>query len=487
MYSLLDEMRKINSFFSTLYPGNFGRILNMAKAVTIQEKNPFKSKTLSKLLIKFSAPAVAGMFANALYNIISRIYVGQDVGAHGLAGITILFPLGLMYMGFSALIGVGANALFSIRLGEKKEDEAQLILGNAFILLTIASATLTILSYLFLDPILGFLGADSEVLPYARDYALVVLPGYFLFGIGLGMNNFIRSSGHPKTAMGTQLIGAFINLVLGPLFIFAWGWGIKGAAAATVAGQVISFLWVILFFTGKRSFYRLKPQYFRLKKYIALDSMAIGFSQFAFQLASSTLNVILNHSLLKYGGNIAISAMGIAVSVNTIVLMPLIGLSQGAQPLIGYNHGARKYSTSIQTLKMAIRWGVFITTAGFLLIETFAYPIAAVFSADDTALTELAARVVRILNIMLPIIPLQVLTTSFFQAINKPLKAAFLSLSRQVLLIIPLVIILPLFWGLDGVFYAPVFADTISTVLALYLLKRFFGKHGQRFFFAKKK
>jgi putative MATE family efflux protein len=331
------------------------------------------------------------------------------------------------------------------------------------------------------------LGADSEVLPYARDYAQVVLPGYFLFGIGLGMNNFIRSSGNPKTAMGTQLLGAFINLALGPLFIFVLDWGIKGAAAATVAGQVISFLWVILFFTGKRSFYQLKLKCFRLKKYIALDSMAIGFSQFAFQLASSTLNVILNHSLLKYGGNLAISAMGIAVSVNTIVLMPLIGLSQGAQPLIGYNHGARKYTTSIQTLKMAIRWGIFITTIGFVLIETFAYPISAVFSADDTALTELSARVVRILNFMLPIVPLQVLTTSFFQAINNPLKAAFLSLSRQVLLIIPLVLILPLFWGLDGVFYAPVFADTISTILALYLLKRFFDKHGQRFFFAKKK
>ena len=172
----------------------------MAQAVSIQTHNPFKARTISQLLIKFSAPAVAGMFVNAIYNIISRIYVGQDVGANGLAGITILFPLGLIYMGFSALIGVGANALFSIRLGEKKEEEAQMILGNAFVLLALISGIITLGSYFFLDSFLGFLGADSEVLPYARDYAKVVLPGYFLFGISIGLNNFIRSSGHPKGA-----------------------------------------------------------------------------------------------------------------------------------------------------------------------------------------------------------------------------------------------------------------------------------------------
>ncbi len=451
-----------------------------------REKNPFKAKTISSLLIKFSAPAVAGMFVNALYNIISRIYVGQDVGANGLAGITILFPLGLVYMGFSALIGVGSNALFSIRLGEKRTEEAQRILGNGFVMLTLVAVVLTVAGYLFLDPVLAFLGADAEVLPYAHAYASVVLPGYCLFGIGAGMNNFIRSAGHPKTAMATQFIGAAINLALGPIFIFTLGWGIQGAAAATVCGQVVSFSWVMLFFCGKANLYRLRIKYFRLKKYIILGCMAIGFSQFAFQMASSALNVILNHSLLKYGGNLAISAMGVAISVNTIVIMPLIGLSQGAQPLIGYNYGAKKYATAIQTLKMAIRWGVCLTTAGCLLTELFAPAVASVFNSQDTELVNLSARVIRILNILLPIVPLQVLATSFFQAINNPLKAAFLSLSRQVLLVIPLVLILPLFWGLTGVFLAPVFADGISTLLAVHMLKRFFDKHGQNFFFSKK-
>ncbi len=449
-------------------------------------KNPFKDKKLSHLLVRFSAPAVAGMFANALYNIISRIYVGQDVGAEGLAAITLLFPLGLIYMGFSALIGVGSNALFSIRLGEKRTEEARYILGNGFVLLTLVSGVITVLSYAFLDPILSLLGADEQVLPFARAYAEVVFPGYLLFGIGAGMNHFIRSSGRPKTAMATQLIGAFINLVFGPIFIFTLHWGIRGAAAATVLGQAISFLWVMWFFIRGNTLYRLRLNYCALKKRIVLGCMAIGFSQFAFQLASSALNFILNHALLRYGGNVAVSSMGIAISVNTLILMPLLGISQGAQPLIGYNHGARKYKTAIQTLKMALRWSMWITTTGFVVIEVFAVPIAAVFNSTDTILVAMASRTIRILNIFLPILPLQIMATSFFQAINQPLKAALLSLSRQVLLVIPLVFILPLFWKLDGVFLAPVVADAIATMLAVYMLHRFFAKHGLTLFLKKK-
>lgn len=449
-------------------------------------KNPFKDKKLSKLLFKFSAPAVAGMFVNALFNIISRIYVGQDVGAVGIAAITVIFPIGLLYMGFSALIGIGSNALFSIRLGEKKHDEALRVLGNGFILLILMAGLVTSVSYVFLDPLLRFCGADEVILPYAHLYSVWVFPGYFLFAIGAGMNHFIRSSGRPKTAMATQFIGAFINLIAAPLFIFKMGLGVKGAALATVCGQVVSFSWVMYCLTGHRAVYRLMWHNFKLKLQIALDVMAIGFSQFAFQMASGALNVILNHALLKYGGNLAISAMGVALSVNTIVIMPTMGISQGAQPLIGYNHGARKYKTSIQTLKMALRWGMLVTTVGFILLEIFARPVAAIFNGTDTALIDMAGRVIRMVNILLPLVPLQMMATTFFQAINQPLKAAFLSLSRQILLVIPLVLILPLFMGLDGVFLAPVVADGISTLLAVILLKNFFNKHGQTVFFKKK-
>ena len=449
-------------------------------------KNPFKDKTLSSLLIKFSAPAVAGMFVNALFNIISRIYVGQDVGALGIAAITVIFPIGLIYMAFSALIGVGSNALFSIRLGEKRDDEAQRILGNGFVLLALASGAVTLLSYLFLDTLLMLCGADEAVLPLAREYALIVFPGYFLFAIGVGLNHFIRSSGRPKTAMGTQFIGAFINLVAAPLFIFALGWGIQGAAMGTLCGQLVSFSWVIYCLTGRRHRYRLRWKNLKLRADIVKDSMAIGFSQFAFQLASGALNVILNHSLLKYGGNLAISAMGIAISINTIIIMPILGISQGAQPLIGYNYGARKYTTAIQTLKMAMRWGVVVSACGFIFLEIFAPQVASVFNHKDTALIEMSARVIRIFNLLLSVVPIQIMSTTFFQAINKPLMAAFLSLSRQILLVIPLLLILPLFWGLTGVFLAPVFADAGATTLSVLMLKRYFSKHNQQVFFKRR-
>ncbi len=448
--------------------------------------NPFKARTLSSLLIKFSAPAVAGMFVSALYNIISRIYVGHEFGAVGIASITLLFPMGFFFMAFSVLIGVGSNALFSIRLGEKNEEEAQYILGNAFVALFLISTTLMTLGYIFMGPVLTFLGADEVTLPYATAYMQVVLPGYCLFNVGAGMNNFIRSSGHPKTAMATQFIGAFLNLTVAPLTIFVLGWGMRGAASATVCGQVVSFTWILLFFLGPRSKYKLHFRYMRLRWNILSASALIGLSQSVFQLASSALNLLLNHALLKYGGNIAVSAMGIAISSNAIFLMPLLGLSQGAQPLIGYNYGARKYATSFQTLKMAIRWGIGVGFTGSMIALLFAPYIVRIFNGTDQELISLASKAVRILNIFTAFDALQILGSSFFQAINKPFRAAVLSLSRQVLIIIPLVLILPMFFGLYGVFFAPPIADFLSCILTYFMLRGYFAKYKQNFFFSRK-
>lgn len=449
-------------------------------------QNPFKAKTIAKLLIKFSAPAVAGMFVNAFYNIVSRIYVGREIGSLGIAGISIIFPLALVFVAFSMLIGVGANALFSIKLGEKRPDQAELILGNAFSALVIISAILTILSYIFLDPILIFLGATPEILPYSRAYAMPLLAGYFFFSISLGLNSFIRSSGNPKTAMWTQMLGAVINIIFAPLFIFVFKWGMTGAALAVVLGQIICFIWIMAFFLSKRSRYRIKLKYLKIQRAILTDSMIVGFAQFVFQISAGTLNIILNHALIKYGGNVAVSAIAIAISINTIIVLPTIGISQGAQPLIGYNYGAKKYKTSIQTLKMAIRWGIVVTTVGFLVTEIFARQIVMVFNNNDMELITMATRALRLFNIMLPFVALPILATSFFQAINKPMKAGILSLSRQVLLLIPMVIILPMFFGLNGVFFAPPVADLIAIILSAYMLRKYFAKHKQNFFFSRK-
>ncbi|MBO7238623.1 MAG: MATE family efflux transporter [Elusimicrobiaceae bacterium] len=450
------------------------------------EHNPFKARTLSSLLIKFSAPAVAGMFVSALFNIISRVYIGNEFGAPGIASLTLLFPMGFFFMAFCILIGVGANALFSIRLGEKKEDEARQIIGNALVMLTIISLTIMILMYIFRVPMLHFLGADEITMPYVLPYLIVVLPGYALFNIGAGMNNFIRSAGHPKTAMATQFIGAFLNLTIAPITIFVLHWGMPGAGIATVVGQTVSFAWVMLFFFSPKNKFHLHWRFMKLRADIIFDSMKIGVSQAIFQLASSAMNYLLNHALLRYGGNLAVSAMGIAISANMIFIMPLLGLSQGAQPLIGYNYGARKYAAAFHTLRMALRWGFMFGLGGMIVTLGFAPQIAKIFNSNDPQLISTAAYAMRIMNILMAFDALQILGTSFFQAINKPVRAAVLSLSRQILFLIPAVLILPQFFELNGVFFAPPVADLLSCLLTYFMLRGYFAKYKQNFFLGKK-
>lgn len=456
------------------------------RASAQNQQNPFKARTISQLLIKFSAPAVAGMFVNALYNIVSRVYIGNDMGALGIAGVSILFPLGLVFMAFSMLMGVGANALFSIRLGEKRYENASLILGNAFLYLLIVSTVLCIGCWVYLDPILTFLGATPDILPYSRAYAKPVIIGAFFFTISIGLNYFIRSTGNPKTAMGTQLLGALINIAVAPIFIFVFKMGMTGAGIAVICGQFISFVWVMIFFLRKSNPFRLRWKYFKLNKHIIIDSMKIGFAQFVFQIAGGALNTILNHSLIIYGGTVAVSAIGIVISVNTIIVMPILGISQGAQPLMGYNYGARKYKTSIQTLKMAMRWSIVITTIGFILVQVFARPIVSIFNSTDAQLIDMSTYALRIFNLMLPVVSIPILATSFFQAINKPMKAALLSLSRQVLILIPILLILPLFFGYNGVMFAPPVSDLLSTILSIFLINRYFKKHKQSLFSFRK-
>ncbi len=451
-----------------------------------KEKNPFKDRTISKLLTKFSAPAVAGMFVMALHNIISRIYIGRSIGALGIAGIAIVFPLAILFMALSVLIGIGSNALFSIYLGRKDEEKARYTLGNAVVYLSLVAVLALIFSYLFLDNILIAFGATPEILPYAISYTKPLLIANAMAMVTMGLNHFIRSSGHPKTAMATQVIGAIINLILAPLFIFTCDMGMAGAAWAVVCGQVCSSIWVLVFLLSKKIKYRLQMKYLNTDFLLFTDGIKIGFSQFIFQIATSLLNIILNHSLVKYGGNLAVSAMGIVIAINTIIIMPVIGISQGAQPLVGYNYGARKYNTAIQTLKMAIRWSVLVTVTGFILTEVFARQFVSIFNSTDQSLIDMASSALRYFNIMLPLVPMQILTTVFFQATNKPLKAMILSLSRQVLLLIPAVLILPLFFGLKGVFIATPVADFISIILSTYMLRRYFIKHKQNFFFSKR-
>lgn len=421
---------------------------------------------ISRLLIKFSVPAIIGMLVNALYNIVDRIFVGRGVDSLGIAGITIGFPIMLVTMAFAMLIGMGATSLISIRLGEQKKAEAELVAGNAIVLLLLISVIISALGLAFLEPVLRSLGASQEVLPYAMDYMRIILVGTVIMGISMGMNNFIRAEGNPKTAMYTMVIGAVMNTILDPLFIFTFNMGIKGAAIATVIAQGISALWVLYYFLAGKSVIKIRLNNLRLQWPVVRMTMAIGLPMFALQLTNSLQNVILNKSLAFYGGDTAIAAMGIIFSVATLVVMPIIGINQGAQPIIGYNYGARQYQRVKRTVKAALYAATAILLTGFIITRIFPAAIIALFNNTDAALREAGTHGLTVFLFMIPVIGFQVVGSGYFQAVGKPKQALILSLSRQVLLFIPALLIFPLFWGLEGIWFTAPFADLGSALIA---------------------
>ena len=445
----------------------------------MKQKNPFLSKNLSNLLFRFSAPAVAGMITGALYNIIARLLIGNTLGHLGIAGITVNFPLVILYIAFSAFIGVGGNALFSIYLGKKDIKKAEHILGNTFVMLVLVSVGVSVFLYIFLEQALAMVGASADVMPFAKEYMEISMIGFTIWGIGAGMNHFIRSSGHPNIALVTQIVGNVVNIIVGILFVYYLGWGMKGVAWASVFGQTFSAVWILYFFLSKKCPYKVRIKNFILKRDIVFAACAIGISQFIFQISSSILNFILNRSLVVYGGDTALAAIGIVMAVNSMIIFTIMGISQGSQPLIGYNYGAKHYSNAIQTTKMAMRWSSIILIIGFLITEIFAIPVVKIFNSTNEELIKMAARGLRFVNFMLPVISLHFFGSTYFQAINKPLQATILSLSRQVLLLIPFVLILPKFMGLDGVFFATTVADFFACLISAILLHHYFHKHNQ--------
>jgi putative MATE family efflux protein len=424
------------------------------------------------LLLEFSIPAIVGMLVQALYNVVDRIFVGNGVGPLGLAGLTVVFPVMLVQMAFSMLIGLGATALISIRLGEGRQEEAEQIMSNAFGMLVLLSLVLTVSGLVFLDPLIRLLGASEAVLPYSRDYLSIILYGGVFQAIGFGLNHMIRAQGNPRTAMATMLIGAITNTILDPVFIFVFGWGIKGAAFATIISQIISATWVVAFFLrGKGQLHLDLRNSYKIRWPVVLQIISIGFAPFAMQLAASLLNLILNQSLAFYGGDLAISAMGIVFSVNTLFMMPIFGINQGSQPIIGFNYGAKKYGRVKETLFYAIAGATSIVTLGFLATRFMPVQLVSLFGRHDAELMSLGARAMKTVMMMFPIIGLQIVGANYFQAVGKPKKAAFLSLSRQVLLLIPMLLVLPRIWGLTGVFLAFPVSDIGSTIITTMLLR----------------
>ncbi|MBU3142877.1 MATE family efflux transporter [Clostridium sp. CF012] len=429
-----------------------------------------KSKQLGemkvlKLLMKFSIPAIVGMVVNALYNVVDRIYIGNGVGSLGIAGIAIAFPVMLVMMAFNMLIGIGSNSLVSIRLGQNRKEEAEGIFGNAFSLLILSSLILTIIGLVGLEPLLKLLGASEQILPYAREYLQIILLGGVFQSIGMGMNNFIRSEGNPKIAMYTMLIGALINIILDPIFIFGFNWGMRGAALATIISQAVSAIWVLRYFLQGNSLLKIHKKNLKLEPAIIRGILALGAAPFAMQIAASIQNFIMNTSLATYGGDIAISGMGVVFSIMTLMVMPVFGITQGAQPIIGYNYGAKKYDRVKETYKLAAIFATSIVILGWIVTRVFPGQLVSMFNSKDTELIAFGTIAIKRFMMFLPFIGFQIVSSSYFQAVGKPKHSALLGLSRQVLVLIPALIILPKFFGLEGVISAGPLADILSAVV----------------------
>ena len=420
---------------------------------------------IGKLLLSFSVPAIVGMLVNALYNIVDRIFVGRGVGRLAIAGITISFPVMIILMAFTMLVGLGATALISIRLGENKKEEAEHIMGNAMILLIIIMLGLTVFGLIFLEPILKIFGASADVMPYAKDYMRIILIGAIFHGVSFGMNNIARAEGNPKIAMLTMLIGAILNTILDPIFIFIFNWGIQGAAIATVISQIVSSIWVLSHFLSGRSTLKIRKENLRLKTNVVLSIFSIGFAPFMMHLASSTVNAILNSQLTKFGGDIAISAMGIVNSISTIILMPIFGINQGSQPIIGFNYGAKQYDRVKQTFIYAVMAATTLVTLWYAAIRLFPAQLVTLFAKGDLELINLSVDGLKIFFAVLPVIGFQIVSSNYFQAVGKPKQAAFLSLSRQVVFLIPALLVLPKYFELNGVWMAAPVSDVLSSIV----------------------
>ena len=428
--------------------------------------NPLGKEKVINLLIKFSVPAIVGMLVNSLYNFIDRLFIGNssDLGTNGLAGITVSFPIMIILMSIGILFGIGGATLFSLKLGENKPEIAENALGNALFMMIITSLTLMLLGNIFLEPILIFFGASKISLPYASDYMRVIFIGSIFQVISMGMNNFIRADGNPKVAMFTMFIGAGFNIILDPIFIYVLKMGMAGAALATILAQFISASWVLFYFIKGSSKIKLKLQLMKPRLRIIGSIFLLGLPGFALQIANSLLNTILNKSLHQYGGDIAVSGMGIINSIKTLLIMPVIGVKQGVQPITSYNYGAKKYKRAMTAVNQAIIASTFIVLIGYLVTRLFPEQLILMFNKDPE-LVKFGTTAVFGWFLFMPIVGFQIIASSFFQAIGRSKTALFLTLTRQVILLIPALLVFPIFWELDGLIYATPFSDLFSAII----------------------
>lgn len=427
---------------------------------------------IGRLMWKYFVPAFAGMMANALYNIVDRIYIGQGVDALALSGLSVVFPLMIIIMAFGMLVGMGSAVRISLSLGEKDYNRANRILGNGAFLAFSLGLILMITGILVRSKVLQIFGAGPETLKYATDYFTIILFGVPFSMTGYALNNIIRAEGNPRIAMVSIFISAGLNAVLDPIFIFGFDMGVKGAAWATVISQFVLFAWVIIHFRSRKSVARLEYANISPDSYIIRYIISIGFAPFAMNVAASIVTAVMNTQFIKYGGDISVGAMGIVSSSTMMLVMTIISINMAIQPIIGFNYGAGLYCRVKETILKAIKYATLVATGGWLICMLIPGLVISIFNHDSMELRAAGVMGLRIYCAVLPVVGFQIIASNYFQAIGQAKLATFLSLLRQIIVLLPLVIILPHFWGVEGAWIANPVSDFVAAVISFMFFRR---------------
>lgn len=438
------------------------------------------TKPVSRLLLQYAMPAIVAMTASSLYHVIDSIFIGQGVGPLAISGLALTFPFMNLTAAFGAAVGVGASTCISVKLGQKDYSTAQKILGNTVVLNLIIGISLSIICIAFLDPILYFFGASENTIPYARDYMLIILLGNVFSHMFFGMNAVLRTAGKPRHAMYATIFTVVMNVILAPLFIYTFDMGIAGAAYATILSQVMALVWQMKLLTDKRELLHIRGGTFGLEKSIVQNILGIGMSPFAMNVCACVVVIFVNKGLQEYGGDLSLGAYGIANRMAFIFVMITMGINQGMQPIAGYNFGAQRMDRLMQVLKYSMIAATAVTTTGFLVAELVPTLCARLFTSDAT-LIGMSATAIRIIMVTFPIVGFQMVITNFFQSIGKAKISMFLSLSRQMLFLLPLLITLPLWFGVDGIWWAMPISDTIAALVTLVLMATYMKRFRRKY------
>ena len=427
------------------------------------------TKPVGKLLAQYALPAIIAMTAASLYNIIDRVFIGQVVGPMAISGLAITFPFMILAAAFGAAVGVGAATTISVKLGQKDYESAENTLGNTITLNLIIGLAFGGICLLFLDPILRFFGASDTTLPYARDFMQIILAGNVFSHMYFGMNAVLRAASKPRMAMFATIFTVAMNILLDAVFILWWHWGIKGVAFATVISQVLALCWQMKLFANKNELLHLKRGIYKLKANLVRNIISIGISPFLMNACACVIVIFINNQLVKFGGDIAVGAYGIANSIAMIFIMFVIGLNQGMQPIAGYNYGAQQYGRMMRVVKLSIITAICIMLTGWTLATFAPYYCARMFTKDPE-LIKGSIKAIQIIMMMYPFIGCQMVITNFFQCIGKVKISIFLSLSRQLLFLLPLLVLLPNFYGINGVWASMPTSDLISVIVAISIM-----------------